>query len=281
MFKHNLRFWVLILLFVFLVSIPVLAKGSKNLVKMGENITIAENEKVKDAIAIGGDIEMLGLADGNVVSVGGKIHLGPKSICGGDVVAVGGEIIKDAGAVIKGDETELSGIIVGPATKLIPGLCSNLLLCSVLFKSIMFLALLVLAFLVLITMPKQIGKVIGTVERKPWACALWGILAACLIVPVIILLAVSIIGIAFIPLFILAVIWSVIVGYTAVAQVLGKRSLAAFRITRKPITLEVLTGSLLLWLIALIPILGWIIVKIAAGLVGFGAVVKSRFGTQI
>lgn len=280
MAKRNLWIWGLMLVLVILFSVPVLAAGSKNLVKMGESVTIAENEKVRDVVVINGDINLLGLADGNLVSIGGSIHLGSKAICGGDVVTVGGQISKETGAVVKGDETEVSSVMLAPTTKLIPGLCSSLLFFGVAFKSIMFLALLVLAFLVIITMPKQIGKVIGTVEKKPWACAGWGLLGIILIVPLIILLAISIIGIAFIPLFILIVIWAVIVGYTAVAQVLGKRSLAAFKITRKPITLEVLTGSLLLWLIALIPILGWIIVKIAAGLVGFGAVVKSRFGTH-
>jgi hypothetical protein len=103
---------------------------------------------------------------------------------------------------------------------------------------------------------------------------LWGVLGIILIVPLAIMLAVSIIGIALIPLELLAVFLASLIGYIAVAIMIGKKLLKALNNDTPSIILSAILGVLILWLVGLIPIFGSI-VKVIAWIIGFGAVIMT------
>jgi hypothetical protein len=92
-----------------------------------------------------------------------------------------------------------------------------------------------------------------------------------LIVPVILFLVVTIIGIALIPVLIITLILVGIFGYFITATVIGRRLLVAFHKTQSSLVVQFILGILLLWIVGLVPGLGKLI-KFGAYLVGFGVI---------
>ena len=72
MIKKGLFFLLLGLILCFPFSAG--AEG-KNIIKIGDDITIEEGNRVNHVIAIGGQVTLYGVADGNVVSVGDSVVL--------------------------------------------------------------------------------------------------------------------------------------------------------------------------------------------------------------
>jgi hypothetical protein len=114
--------------------------------------------------------------------------------------------------------------------------------------------------------------VASNIKNEPIMMFLWGIFGIILIVPLAVMLAISIIGIALIPLEILAVFLATLIGYIAVAIFIGKKLLTALNKDNPAVILSAILGVLILWLIGLIPIFGGI-VKAIAVIIGFGAVI--------
>lgn len=268
----------LTLLLVLALTLPSLAalKGlepakEESVVKVGENIDIPEGTEIDSAVAIGGNISIGGKVKQDVVAIGGDVILQKSAVVVGDVVSVGGTIQKDPAAIIKGSTTEVK-FPVGVLSK---GLGWGIAILSILS----FLAFLVLALIVVAFFGKQLGASSYYVEKLPWHALLWGILIPPASVLIIIFLVLSILGIVFIPVYLLLLMAAGFLGYIAVSQLIGKKVMKALRVYNKPMVVEVLVGLLLLFVIGFLPILGWA-VKALAGLMGLGAVVATRFGTQ-
>lgn len=140
-----------------------------------------------------------------------------------------------------------------------------------------FLSFLVLALFAVAFFPTQLGRASYYSERMGGKAFLWGLLMIALIVPTMALLAISLIGIAFIPAYLILLAAAVFFGYVAVSQLLGKKILKALKIRNKPMMVEVTVGLVLFALIGLLPIVGWLI-KLIAATMGLGAVFATRFG---
>ncbi len=65
---------------------------------IGGGVFVAENERVGKVFACGGTAEVNGIADHEVVAVGGDVVLGPKAMVRGDVMSVGGTVRAAQGA---------------------------------------------------------------------------------------------------------------------------------------------------------------------------------------
>jgi predicted membrane protein len=113
------------------------------------------------------------------------------------------------------------------------------------------------------------------------AAGLWGLLGVVLVVPVAALLAVSVVGIVLIPFEMLGVALAVLVGYVALAIVVGRKAAEAFKKPDISVVLAALAGLLLLWIASWVPIVGWI-VKVLAAVVGLGGVIVllHKLGTE-
>ena len=67
-------------------------------------VTVAEGEVVKgNAVAVGGHLRVFGEVQGDAVSIGGGVELGPHAIVGRNVVTIGGGLRRDPGASIGGE----------------------------------------------------------------------------------------------------------------------------------------------------------------------------------
>lgn len=247
------------------------AVKEESLVRVGETVIVPQGAEVKSAVAVGGSVIISGKVQEDVVAIGGDVTLQDGATVGGDVVTVGGLVHKNPVAVIKGNIVEVKL----PAAMVTKGLGWGLAFMSLLS----FVAFLVLAVILAAVFPGQLGLVSYYVERQPGHALLWGFLT-CLATPAaILLLILTIFGIPFIPVLLLLLGAAFVFGYVAIAQLLGKLSLKAFKVRGKPMAFEIVTGLVILFLVGFLPILGWII-KALAGLAGLGAVVVTKFGTR-
>ncbi len=267
--------WFATLLLVGLVlGVRSLAEAEgRTIVKFWSDIVVEEGMRVRDAVAIGGNVTVDGIVEHDAVAVAGSVFLGSKAVVGRNVVSVGGAIEKAEGAVVRGDLTEVS----------IPGMSS--VLRSVSWPSweqlwwvfgiisfVAFTGFLALALVIVAVFPKPVGLISAAVEDSPLRVALWGLLGVLLIVPLAIFLAVSVVGIVLIPLEMFTVVCAFLVGYIAVAQLIGKKIITALKRADQPMLWEAFWGLIILWVIGWVPILGWL-VKAVAALLGLGGVI--------
>lgn len=270
--------WIVFLLLVGLplAFLPVARAEARKMVKIGSDVIVEEGMRVSEAVAVGGDVTVNGVVEGDAVAVGGLVILGPKAVVGGDVVSVGGAIKKEEGAQIRGDIIEVN----------IPGISSVVNLFSKgnwrgwswAFKIISFIGLLALALLLVAIVPKPFGLISATVRKNTLNVILWGVVGLVMAIPLAILLAVSVVGIPLIPLEIILVGCAFLVGYIAVAQLIGEKITAALKRPDLNILWGTLLGLMTLWAIGWVPVLGWL-VKAVASLLGFGGAIATLLST--
>jgi len=251
-----------------------LLASDRSIVKIGSDVHIEKDMRVDDAVAVGGSVYVDGIVDGDAVAVGGTIHLGVEAIIHGDAVTVGGTIEEAEGSIIYGTTVDVGSFdftnifegkhfFGGPWS--IPGIPIGL-------KFVPLIGLFALVLLLAVLIPKELSTVASNVKNEPIIMFLWGILGIFLIIPLAIMLAISIVGIVLIPIEILAVFLATLIGYIAVAIIIGKKILRALKTDNPSVVLSAILGVLILWLVGLVPFFGSI-VKVIVVIIGFGAVV--------
>jgi hypothetical protein len=270
-------------LLVSMVSISharVLVKDS-SVVKVNEDINMGQGLIFKDLVAIKGNINVKGDVGGDVVAMMGSVHLYPTAKVAGDVVSVGGKVVKDTGAKIKGKITEIAigkeGVNNMPAC--VPFMGIGGLAGTLFFKVMVMIGFIGLAMFIVAFFTKQIGKISASIERSWITSFFWGILGTILILPVALILAISIIGIPLILIEIVLLSISMAMGSIAVSQLIGKKITKAFRKPNQPMMIEVIWGLVILFLIDLIPVVGWFI-KYLLVMTGFGSAIITQLGQK-
>lgn len=86
--------------------------GSKAV--QGTNLVIEPGEKIKDAVAVDGDVIVKkgAVVDEDAVAIRGRVILEPGAKVKGDVVTIGGEVRVPAGAHVDGSATALGGKLI-------------------------------------------------------------------------------------------------------------------------------------------------------------------------
>ena len=251
-----------------------LLASDRSIVKIGSDVHIEKDMRVDDAVAVGGSVFVDGIVDGDAVAVGGSVHLGEEAIIHGDAVTVGGTIEEAEGSIIYGTTVDVGSFDFTDifenshffdGRRGIPGIPMGL-------KFIPLIGLFALVLLLAVLMPIELSTVASNVKNEPIIMFLWGMLGVILIVPMAVMLAISIVGIVLIPIEILAVFLATLIGYIAVAIIIGKKLLRALNTDNPSIVLSALLGVLLIWLVGLIPFFGSL-VKVIVVIMGFGAVI--------
>lgn len=267
--KKHIQLILTLVLFAGLTS--GLLASDRSIVKIGSDVRVEKDERVDDAVAVGGSVYIDGIVDGDAVAVGGTVHLGEEAIVHGDAVTVGGTIDEAEGAMIYGTTVDVGSFDFGnifegkhffDGHKGIPKV----------FTIIPLIGCLALVLLLSVLIPTELGTVATNIKNEPIIMFLWGLLGIILIVPLAVMLAISIIGIVLIPIELLAVFLASLIGYIAVAIIIGKKILRALNNENPSVILSAILGVLALWLVGLIPIFGSL-VKAIAGIIGFGAVI--------
>ncbi|MEW6228466.1 MAG: polymer-forming cytoskeletal protein [Bacillota bacterium] len=252
-------------------------------VSLGGKVTV-DGHVSGGAVSIGGPVEVNGTVDGDVVSVGSQVSLGENARVTGDVTSVGGTVYRAEGAVVHGDVTsvgfpsfrfnmrDLRWHRMPWAFWHMPwGFWGAMWI-------VRLVGVLVLSLIIVAIWPNHTASVAAAVETRLGRVAAIGLVAWLLFVPAMILLAITLIGIPLIPIWVLLYVAAGALGHAAIAVLVGDR-VARLANAQMTMLAKVIVGALVLALLGWIPGVG-IIVAIAVAVIGLGAVLETRFGTN-
>lgn len=276
-------------------------------VAIGGSATV--DGEVSDSVtAIAGRVNIDGRVGGEVTAVGGSVYLGPRAVVEGNVTTVGGRVHREPGARVEGQISEVGilpwqrgrGFVFdrdwGPWS--FWGGFSDVM------GSLVGLILMgLLTCLVLAVARRPLERVDRQLTAQPWPSAGAGLLGVIffwpLLLVVTVLLAITIVGCALFllyPFLFLYVGLLGLLGYATVAYRLGRvletrfhRSFGGPYAAALAGVLVIQIWSVLANMLDMIPWMGFfafltglfgVLVKAAAWIVGFGAVILSRFGLE-
>ena len=259
-----------------------------NLTVFGGAASTAQDSKVNGNVTLlGGALEIDGAVNGNVTALGGTISLGDHAVVTGNVATAGGTLrqsdtAKVQGEVINGESTPFNFNVPNQLAR--PSVSLNL---NPIWDFLGYLGnsflLAALAMLIVLFWPKPAERVANTVVAQPVISGGLGLLTAVVAPVLVILVAVTIILIPVSLLGILVLILAALFGWIAVGLEVGNRMGQLFKSQWHPAIyagLGTLLMSLVVNAIGWIPCIGWI-APFTVSMIGLGAVIVTRFGTQI
>lgn len=282
-------------------------------VRIGGDVWVKEDEWVGDAVvAVAGSARVDGRVDGDVVAVGGSVHLGPKAYVRGQVVSVGGGVERAAGSRVGGgiNEVRIGMPSFSPRIRFWPRpdfswLGTSLGATTDLIATLARMGILTLLVVALATvLPVPVKRVSDRVAAEPWRAGFVGLAAQLLFVPVLIItvliLAISIIGIPLlllVPFAVLAFLIAFLMGFAGAAGALGHSVTQRFGGSPLKLVLAVLVGLAIIFaltviarfaglaglpvriILSVVLVTGFII-EYVAWTVGLGGALISRFGRK-
>ncbi|MFB3895231.1 MAG: sugar-binding domain-containing protein [bacterium] len=254
-----------------------IGKTGTDRVNVGGSVHIQPGEVVKDAVAIGGNLNVEGTVTGDAVCVGGSLTISSSGEVYGDAVCVGGTMNIDSTAKLHGQQVAVGAIRGIDFGRFFQGKADHHRFFP--FKYLFFITLFNIIYfcatvLAMVLVPNRIQLISDTIYQTPGKSFAVGIAAAILFIPLLIFLAITCIGIPLIPIAIIIAIIAWLLGYASVALMIGTRF---FHLKSQTILWLALLGVLILVIVKYIPFLGWFLVLIFE-LTGFGAVILTKFG---
>jgi uncharacterized RDD family membrane protein YckC len=233
------------------------------------------------AVAVLGNVYVDSKVDGDVVAVLGSVKLGPHAEVGGDVVAVLGGMDQDPAAIIHGSVQKIINFDFGEMGGF-DWLQTWINKCLFYGRPLAFapglgwawtLALGLLAFYACLALMFRSGvdACVQTLESQPGHTALAALLGILLTPVLLILLCVTIIGIAAIPFVVAGLFCMSIFGKVVVLAWLGGRITGRRPGPAGHPAIAVLVGGALALVLYVVPVVGFLVYKLL-GFFGFGAV---------
>lgn len=261
-----------------------------NLVVLGGIATLEEGSKVNgDVLLAGGTLDINGEITGNVVALGGLADLKASTLVRGDVTMIGAHLQQEPGAVVQGKvftnlngplSLDFPGGVRVPQFQLQPNFTPVFDLIWFMFRVFMWAAL---AVLVALFLPAQTGRTADAAVKQPLVAGGLGLLTVVITPPALIIMAITILLIpaSLLAALLVAVAW--MFGLISLGFEVGRRIAEMFKQEWAP-PVSAGAGTFVLILVingadALIPCVGWLVPAIA-GMLGLGAVILTRFGTQ-
>ncbi len=216
-----------------------------------------------------------------VVAVMGDVELGPDAEVGGDVVSVGGTVKRDPKAIIHG---HVQNVSIGHGVPHFAGLQTWFRECAMLGRPLSFspevqfawafaLAFFALYALIALIFPRGVDKCLTTLETRPGASILAAVLSTLLIPVLIVLLCITIIGIAAVPFLMLGLIAAGFLGKTVMLAWVGRRITKFFgEGLFQHAVFAVLIGGVIVLLLYCVPLVGTLVQQ-SFNLLGLGVVI--------
>lgn len=264
-----------------------------NLIVFGGNVTIEKSATVtENVIVFGGNIQIAGDVKGDVVVFGGNADLQSTAVISGRLVTSGGNISRKDGATVKGGETQ--GFSQGnfPAPAISSPRTGVLRFFDPLYwvmvqsaRSLgMALALGIIALVVTSLWAQPVRRVTTALTAAPAAAGGLGLLTLIAGVVIMIFTAITICLSPVSALIAIVYVLALIFGWVALGTLIGERMVTTFNWTRLSPAVAAGLGTMLFSLVStlvgLVPCLGPII-NIALAAIGMGAVILTRFGSQL
>jgi hypothetical protein len=288
-------------------------------VRFGEDIEIGPGEHLSgDVVAIGGDVTVAGKIDGDCVSIGGDVTLKEGAEVEGDVVCMGGTLTLGDSVQVGSDAVSLWGRLkASPSSKIFGHLSevgvgrafgpvgifnhhqeAGSRVLGFIGRIVWVLLLVGIGLLAFSLFPSRMRRLADTVQQRGLVTFLAGMAGWILWLPAAVLLCITLVGI---PVAILLIVFTPIMallGYVAVAEIVGKRVVerlnfvpasAAKIMLVGVVALESavllgkflgLIGSFLHYLGMFLAVLGWSVIFVAVTM-GFGAFLITRFRAAV
>lgn len=249
-----------------------------DLTVIGGNVDLDRNSTVNGNVAvIGGNVVVDGNINGDLTVIGGSVNLENHAVVQGALNTVGGSVERASGAIVKGQmNNNPTGIVPTMRT---PVIGNNTNLRSPLMVIFQSLALAALAVIVTLFAPAYLERTSHTAQAAPAASGGVG----CLTLLVLVVMAITIILIPVSLIGLLAAGLATLFGWIAIGLLVGREFAI---LVKKPWTDPISAGvgtlviSLLAGTLNIIPCIGWL-AGVIASLIGLGAVILSRAGTQL
>jgi uncharacterized RDD family membrane protein YckC len=232
-----------------------------------------------NAVAVLGNLSVDGKVEGDAVSVLGNIDLGPNADIDGEVISVFGTVHRSEGATVHGGMQHVfvgnfnggswistwvtECLLKGRPLAFAPGLGW---LWTLAFGALAFYTLLALMF------RSGVERCVGTLESHPGSVALAALIAMLLTPVLIILLCVTVIGIAAVPFVVIVLFCASLFGKVVALAWIGHRVTSGRPGPATHPAVAVVVGGVIAMLLYLIPVIGFLTYKLL-GFFGFGAVV--------
>jgi uncharacterized RDD family membrane protein YckC len=236
-----------------------------------------------DLVVVLGNATVNGKINGELVVVAGSATLGSEADVRNDCVVVAGKLDRDPAARIGGDVVALasgSGL-PGFVEPMFAWLKNGPMLARPMAPKVPWswaVAAIVLAFYCLLALlfrrPLQAG--VEAVETRPLGSLMAGFLVFLLIVPVLILLAISVVGTVLVPFLLCGLVFAFFLGKATVYQFVGFQVSGSLRATTALSLLALLIGAVIFLLLYLIPFLGFFVWGLVT-IWGIGAVTLACF----
>ena len=248
-------------------------------VAVGGNAT-ATGTVGEGVVAVLGDVFVDGRVAGDVVAAFGNVTLGPNAVVGGEVAAVGGMITRDPQATVRGPTHQVA---FGSGFARLEGLRPWFERCLLYGRPLAFdkdvswawwvaFGFLGLYVLIALMFDSSVQRCVTTLEERPLQSLVASIVTVLLSPVMMLVLAITIIGIALVPFLSLGLFCAALFGKAVVLATLGRR------ITRFTgvaplghVAFATFVGGLLLMIMYVVPVLGFIAYNVT-GFLGLGAV---------
>ena len=235
------------------------------------------------AVSVFGTTTINGQVKGPAVAVFGDMVLGPQADVGDEVVVVFGKLVRDPGARTHAGIQQVGNF--GPFRNIGDGLHAWINSCLFMGRPLWIgenlgwawlvaACFLIFYLLLALLFPTGIEKCVEVLEQKPGGTFLAALLAMLLAPILMVLLAVTGVGILLIPFLAVGLFFGTLFGKAAVLAWLGRRVTRLFGPGNPAgsIVVAVFFGGLIVWALYMVPFLGFLIYKFF-GLLGLGMVV--------
>ncbi len=248
-----------------------------NLVRFGGGITVPEGQIVENALAFGGSVTVSPNAKviDTAIAFGGNVTVQKGAQVEGDAYAFGGKVVQEPGASISGENATFNnrhGMMQGShhgRSSLFVHYFS-----STLFRLFAAAIAAILGLIVLRTNSQFLPSLATELRQHSGLTALWGLGAIISFVFACLFLAITLIGIPLIPLLMLTVMITTLVGSLGVALFVGQRLV---RENNWSVEKQFLLGLAALSVLTLIPVLGGLVIFLV-NLFGLGVILLWQFG---
>ena len=231
-------------------------------------------------VAVLGDVFVDGRVAGDVVAAFGNVTLGPNAVVGGEVAAVGGMITRDPQATVRGPTHQVA---FGSGFARLEGLRPWFERCLLYGRPLAFdkdvswawwvaFGFLGLYVLISLLFDSSVQRCVTTLEERPLQSLVASIVTVLLSPVMMLVLAITIIGIALVPFLSLGLFCAALFGKAVVLATTGPTHHSLYR--RRSfghVAFATFVGGLLLMIMYVVPVLGFIAYNLT-GFLGLGAV---------
>jgi len=264
--------------------------------RIGQDHVVRRGDAVREVHVVLGSVTVEGRVCGDLLVVLGNVQLGPEAAVEGQLSAVGGSVTVAPGAAVDGELLVIGGQLQAPSQfrsghtqtvvsmpvvgdkvlGMVPWLSRGLLLGRLIVPDLPWVwavrAVIVFVQLVLnLLFPHAVGTATQVIVDRPLSTFAAGLLVLILTGPLVTLLAVTVIGIAALPVLVCALVVAWVIGKIAVARWIGTRVVGqADPDSRAQSTRSLLIGVAIVTVAYAVPLLG-VVVWALTGVLGLGA----------